>query len=300
MTTKKCLVCEKEIISKIKKVRFCSDKCHKKFDKPNYISARDYHLECKNCKNSYIGHFNSKFCESCKTKVCQICNKKFVAYGNHPTCSEKCGYKLNKRNNAIKFTRHIKSCPNCKKEFILENKEIKQYCSKKCFHEYNKKLTFCNEIKCSNEFCQNIMMKSNTELKNSETGRFYCSVRCLNIGRSQKASEMRKCTGTKPELKFADLLQRNNIDYCIQYWINWKRGWKKFYDFYLPNIDTLIEIDGVYWHGKGLTDIDLNDQQKYTRNNDMVKNQLAIDQDYKLIRIWEDEIDCFDFNQIKG
>lgn len=28
--------------------------------------------------------------------------------------------------------------------------------------------------------------------------------------------------------------------------------------------------------------------------------KLAIDQDYKLIRIWEDEIDCFDFNQIKG
>lgn len=84
----------------------------------------------------------------------------------------------------------------------------------------------------------------------------------------------------------------------MQYWVEWKHGWKKFYDFYLPKYDALIEVDGVYWHGKNLDYNDLNSTQKHTRNNDIVKNALAKEHNYKLIRVWEDEIDNFDVNKL--
>lgn len=59
-----------------------------------------------------------------------------------------------------------------------------------------------------------------------------------------------------------------------------------------------MEIDGIYWHGKGLADSELNNQQTKTRENDKIKNQLAKDQNYKLIRIWEDEIESFNIETI--
>jgi len=118
---------------------------------------------------------------------------------------------------------------------------------------------------------------------------------CSN--RSNLAGKNRKYTKTKPELHFMELLDKNNIEYKFQHWVEWKHGWKKFYDFYIPNKNLLIEIDGVYWHGKDKIDDKLNNQQIQTRQNDAIKNELAKKRGYDLMRIWEDEIENFD---IKG
>jgi very-short-patch-repair endonuclease len=112
-------------------------------------------------------------------------------------------------------------------------------------------------------------------------------------------SSKHKIKETKPELEFKSLLETNNIKYIFQYAIQWKRGWKKWYDFYIPTVNTLIEIDGVYWHGKGLLDEQLNNQQQQTRLNDTIKNELAKTNNYSLIRIWSDEIKNFKFNILK-
>ena len=60
----------------------------------------------------------------------------------------------------------------------------------------------------------------------------------------------------------------------------------------------LIEVDGTYWHGKNLKDYELNEQQKQTRKNDMIKNELASNRNYKLIRIWSDELSEFDMGEL--
>ena len=63
------------------------------------------------------------------------------------------------------------------------------------------------------------------------------------------------------------------------------------YDFYIPSKNTLIEIDGIYWHGKGIDDAKLNETQKRNRLNDNRKTCIAKENGYDLIRIWEDEIE---------
>ncbi len=98
--------------------------------------------------------------------------------------------------------------------------------------------------------------------------------------------------GTKIELKTIDLFTKYNINYKHQYYL---KG--KLFDFYLPDMNILVEIDGRYWHGKNIPDelIDLErDAIQRGRKNDYSKNRLAIENDYKLIRVWDDEIDHFE------
>ena len=91
---------------------------------------------------------------------------------------------------------------------------------------------------------------------------------------------------TKPERKFKDILKKLKIKYT--------QGFKlenKFYDFYLHKENILIEIDGNYWHGKNLTNEELNPTQKHNRENDQLKNLIAKENSIPLLRFWEDEID---------
>lgn len=273
MIEKICLECNKIFFHRnCIEQKFCTMKCAFEFQKKNRVARI-----CINCKKENTN----------KLLKNQHCDE----------CLDLLGIEKFKNHNIVK------KCEVCQILYstTILNTHRKETCSSKCQKilrfifraKYSLVCKRCDLPSCSNQITMNTL-----KLNISEN--HYCSMKCVNIARSQKASEMRKCTGTKPELKFAELLKENNIDYCTQYWINWKRGWKKFYDFYLPNIDTLIEVDGVYWHGKNLDDDKLNEQQTKTRENDKVKNQLALDQNYRLIRIWEDEIDNFNFELLKG
>ena len=64
----------------------------------------------------------------------------------------------------------------------------------------------------------------------------------------------------------------------------------KEYDFYIPSLNLLIEVDGVYWHGKNLNESQMNHMQIKHKKNDAYKNQLAKSLGYNLERFWEDEI----------
>lgn len=66
----------------------------------------------------------------------------------------------------------------------------------------------------------------------------------------------------------------------------------KSYDIFLPEFHLFIEIDGTVWHNKGIKTEDLinKDDIKY-RKNDYMKNNLALNNGYRLLRIWEDELD---------
>lgn len=100
-------------------------------------------------------------------------------------------------------------------------------------------------------------------------------------------------TNTKPEREFKEILDSNDIKYKQSFFLD-----KKIYDFYLPEYNTLVEVDGVYWHGKGLDDNVLNETQLKNRKNDAIKNKIAKDNSYELIRIWGDEVKQFNINKI--
>lgn len=98
---------------------------------------------------------------------------------------------------------------------------------------------------------------------------------------------------TKPELAVRGILINHNIEFQTQYEF---KG--RYFDFAIPLKKILIEVDGIYWHGKDLKDIELNETQQRTRENDIYKNMLVESSDWTLIRIWEDEIQNFDFNKL--
>jgi G:T-mismatch repair DNA endonuclease (very short patch repair protein) len=98
---------------------------------------------------------------------------------------------------------------------------------------------------------------------------------------------------TKPEMLVYKILKQHEIDFIQQYEF---KG--RYFDFAIPSKKILIEVDGIYWHGKNLNDNELNESQLRTRENDLYKNKLVELSDWKLIRIWEDEINKFEFDKI--
>ena len=70
----------------------------------------------------------------------------------------------------------------------------------------------------------------------------------------------------------------------------------KYYDFYLKDYNVLIQVDGVYWHGKNLKMQMKNLIQARNGVNDIKKNLIAKMKNISLYRVWEDEIDI---NKVK-
>jgi G:T-mismatch repair DNA endonuclease (very short patch repair protein) len=94
---------------------------------------------------------------------------------------------------------------------------------------------------------------------------------------------------TEPEKKVKEILRELGYQYRVQFMIN-DLGRKRYFDIYIPRLNTLIEVDGIYWHGKGLLDEQLNAVQRKNRKNDKFKERIAAKHGFKLVRIWEDEI----------
>ena len=90
---------------------------------------------------------------------------------------------------------------------------------------------------------------------------------------------------SNPELKVEEILKKYNMNYIIQ-----KRIEDKLFDFYIPRFNTLLEIDGIYWHSKNILTEHLTGSRLYDRYNDYHKDKLAQERGHNLLRIWEDEL----------
>ena len=103
----------------------------------------------------------------------------------------------------------------------------------------------------------------------------------------RKTAVRRPCKNsynTAPERQVKAILERLDIKYQQQFPLR-----RKFYDFYLPDYNVLLEVDGVYWHGKNLTFEEKSPVQKRSHRNDEYKDALAKIYGFTLLRIWEGE-----------
>jgi very-short-patch-repair endonuclease len=91
------------------------------------------------------------------------------------------------------------------------------------------------------------------------------------------------------EYKFEGILELLEIKYTHSYFI---KDINKIYDFYLPEHNILIEIDGDFWHCNPDTKYALPEckTQHINISNDKFKTQWAVDNGYKLLRFWENDI----------
>jgi very-short-patch-repair endonuclease len=91
------------------------------------------------------------------------------------------------------------------------------------------------------------------------------------------------------EEKMSNLLDKLGIEYTFQFFLS-RDGICKSYDFKITGRKILIETDGDYWHGNPNT---TNHYKKVNeiKDNDIIKDKLAKDNGYKLIRFWGSDID---------
>src|SRR5690242_13999563 len=68
---------------------------------------------------------------------------------------------------------------------------------------------------------------------------------------------------SKSEIRVAEILTELDIKFIQQYELD-----DRFFDFYLPDKNCFIEIDGTYWHAKNVPPEKLTSSQKRTLNND--------------------------------
>jgi very-short-patch-repair endonuclease len=95
---------------------------------------------------------------------------------------------------------------------------------------------------------------------------------------------------SKLEEDFAkEFLDKLGVKYIYQFEA---RSIGRYYDFYLPNHNLIIEVDGDYWHSnpKFYNNDSLTPTQKKNKRVDEAKNRWALMNGIPILRIWENDI----------
>jgi len=94
---------------------------------------------------------------------------------------------------------------------------------------------------------------------------------------------------SKLETTFQNILDLLDIKYSMKLYA---KEIKAFYDFYLPELNIVIEIDGDFWHCNPNSKHSeaKYDSQKKNLIRDKEKEQWLKDNNYKLLRFWESDI----------
>jgi G:T-mismatch repair DNA endonuclease (very short patch repair protein) len=189
-----------------------------------------------------------------------------------PQCSKISLLKESSWKEAIRLKRLCRSC-------AMKKWQDEKY-GKKEINEFTSICPNCKQIKTHT---------SNTLLSATQVQTLidkFSSKLCYACSNSIHYILSGKKKNTKPEREFKSILKDLNIKFKQSY------KYKGYYfDFYIPKLNVLIEIDGVYWHGKGLNWDQLNETQRNSRLNDERKNQLCLDNQIPLIRLWENDFD---------
>lgn len=92
----------------------------------------------------------------------------------------------------------------------------------------------------------------------------------------------------KLEKMIADQFDSNGIGYYFQFFII-EGNICKSYDFKIKGKPLIIEVDGDFWHGnpKQKNHYERVDEVKI---NDLMKDLMALDRGYKVVRLWESDI----------
>lgn len=201
---------------------------------------------------------------SVKKCYCVDCGKK-IYYTSKRCCS--CKIITEKRNGKNNSS-------------YIDGRTLKKYycidCGKELINIYAKRCHSCaNKIKMKKkwqnpEFREKIMRVRNTIEYREKMKKKWQDGKMDGVFMSP----------TKPEKQIMKVLEKLKVDYIFQFR---PKNYSKIYDFYISDINLLIEFDGVYWHS--LIEVRLRDIEKteYAENNG-----------YNLLRFNENNLDSFE------
>lgn len=106
-------------------------------------------------------------------------------------------------------------------------------------------------------------------------------------GKTQRPHKQEYGT-SKLEEKFAkEFLDRLDIKYQYQFKAE---SIGRYFDFYIPSANLIIEVDGDYWHSYNTEYEKMTPTQKKNKRVDEQKNLWAVSHGIPVLRIWEHDI----------
>lgn len=254
---------------------------------------------------------------------CDWCNKPFKKKGEsyvkeHNFCCKECYYKWKSKYNVGENNKHYKRvqvpCTYCGEILNIRPSKLELqksfYCDKTCKANWEsenwkydnnpnfKGGEFKNCIVCGEKFWS---------YNHKDESNKCCSEKCRlyyfnNVtSQTKEYSEMCRKNGaishkkaknkfTKPERIVLEYLDENSIEYIPQHVLL-----DKFIvDFYLPKLNTVIEVFGDYWHAHpdkyGEGKIPLGEKQIKNVNRDVIKIKSFEESDYNFHVLWERDI----------
>jgi len=249
-----------------------------------------------------------------KTIICRICTEKIGIKGIslHLQRLHKIDFKEYLTSNIKDFKEYgWKLCPECKLNYTKKNT-----CSKKCGMNlrskkysgvnsgwYGKSHSDSTKLKISktrthqgSPWLIGFTHTEETKQKMSDVAKQRAAqpdyINPMQ-GKTHTEEALRKIFNkrsfTKPELKVQQMLENAGYVVTPQWFLHDDNGNTYSYDFCLTDLKILIEVDGDYWHGgPGVTTHWSGVEM--TKKTDDVKNQIANQHNYKIIRLWESEI----------
>lgn len=108
-------------------------------------------------------------------------------------------------------------------------------------------------------------------------------------GKSKNKKKSKKKYGTSNlERDFAkEFLDEIKVKYVYQFEA---KEIGRYYDFYLPDDNLIIEVDGDYYHSYNIDYKDMTPMQKKNKYVDDLKNNWALRNGIPILRIWEHDI----------
>src|SRR5690606_1900053 len=173
-------------------VKCVCDRCNKIYNTKFYQANKSKNNYCsKECMNNP----QTYNCDNCgKEKVIKYYRKKALLEGRqkHFFCSRKCQgewqsqYKKGKNNP--RYNRHEVRCGYCNKRYTIPTNQLgrNKYCSVECRQKSSR-----NKIELECDYCGKKIYKTPSQLK--KTKNHFCSHKCADTYRSERAYEIRKC-----------------------------------------------------------------------------------------------------------
>lgn len=248
---------------------------------------------------------------------CEICGKSYKAITNshlknHNVTSKeyKEMYPDSIMGNFERFNewRHSEAnMLNCKKmtEMVYNTPEIREKRKKSC-QTATRKASYRNKMsklgkevakrperqeffKKAKERVTDWMKLSNYERWVIKYGKKEADRRQLEWSNKNKLPS--SSTNTKPEIMFIEILNSLELEFVQQ------KSIKKYKcDFYIPEYNVIVEIDGDYWHanpGKYLPEDLIGGKKLLAKDiweKDRIKSKAIIDEGYVLKRYWASEL----------
>ena len=224
-------------------------------------------------------------------KPCEVCNENIVY--KYKTCSKDCQSKLQhglkgkpKPKNFMSDEHKNKISNSHKGKIVSEDTKQKISNSSKGISRNKGKQPMLGK---KHSFCTKKQMSEKAKISFDKGERPQIAQK--GIKRSLETIEkiFAKRPMNKLEKFVSSILDENNIEYHFQYFLKTKDGTCKSYDFKIKDTNILLEIDGDYWHGGPGVNKHFYKLEE-VKENDILKNQIATENGFSLIRIWESNI----------